>query len=68
MAATLPQNYIALECPKAPDWWYGIVKGLPDPIVVDGHVQVWDAPGLGIEFIEEEAVRHLTEEDAGFFD
>jgi L-alanine-DL-glutamate epimerase-like enolase superfamily enzyme len=68
VAATLPRNFIALECPKAPDWWYGIVKGLPDPIVVDGHVKVWDAPGLGIEFIEEEAVKHLSEEDAGFFD
>ena len=68
VAATLPRNYIALEYPQAPDWWHGIVEGLPDPIVVDGHVQVWDTPGLGVRFIEEEAKKHLSEEDAGFFD
>ena len=32
-----------------PDWWYDIVQGLPDPIV-NGFVDVWDRPGLGIEF------------------
>ncbi len=68
VAATLPRNYIALEYPQAPDWWYGIVDGLPDPIVVDGHVAIWDTPGLGINFIEEEARKHLSEEDATFFD
>ena len=68
MAAALPRNYIALEYPQAPDWWYGIVDGLPDPIVVDGHVAIWDTPGLGINFIEEEARKHLSEEDAAFFD
>ena len=68
LAATLPQNFIAFECPKAPDWWYDIVEGLPDPIVKEGFVEVWDAPGLGVEFIEEEAKLHLSAEDEGFFD
>jgi len=68
VAAALPQNYIAFECPKAPDWWYGIVKGLPDPIVKDGFIEVWDAPGLGIEFIEAEARQYLGPEDKEFFD
>jgi L-alanine-DL-glutamate epimerase-like enolase superfamily enzyme len=68
VAATMPQNFIAFECPKAPDWWYDIVTGLPDPIVKEGFVEVWDAPGLGVEFIEEEAKRHLSDEDKGFFD
>ncbi len=68
VAAALPQNYIAFECPKAPDWWYGIVKGLPDPIVKDGFIDVWDAPGLGIEFIEAEARQYLEPEDKDFFD
>jgi len=69
MAAALPQNYIAFEFPGAnPDWWYDIVTGLPDPIIKDGHVEVWDSPGLGIEFLEEEAKRYLSEEDEGFFD
>ena len=68
VAAALPHNYIAFECPKAPDWWYGIVKGLPDPIVKDGFIDVWDAPGLGIEFIEAEARQYLEPEDKEFFD
>ena len=69
MAAALPQNYIAFEFPGAnPDWWYDIVTGLPDPIIKEGHVEVWDSPGLGIEFLEEEAKRYLSEGDEGFFD
>lgn len=69
VGATLPRNFIAFEYPIGdPTWWYDIVEGLPDPIVKDGHVEVWDRPGLGIEFKIEEAKRHLSEEDRGFFD
>lgn len=69
MAATLPTNYIALEFPGAnPDWWFDIVTGLPDPIIKDGFIDVWDTPGLGVEFIEEAAKERLEPEDADFFD
>lgn len=69
VAATLPDNYIAFEYPIGdPDWWYDIVDGLPDPIVVDGHIDVFTRPGMGVEFKVEEARRHLLPEDAGFFD
>ena len=69
VAATLPQNYIAFEYPRAdPKWWYDIVEGLPDPIVVDGFIEVWDRPGLGVEFNVEAARRYLAEEDKDFFD
>ena len=69
VAATLPQNYIALEYPSgSTDWWYDIVEGLPDPIVKDGFIDVWDAPGLGINFIEEAAKQYLPEGDEDFFD
>ena len=50
------------------EFWLDMVTGLPDPIVADGHIEVWDSPGLGVEFVVEEAKRHLSEEDAGFFD
>jgi Enolase C-terminal domain-like len=51
MGATLPQNYIAFEYAKGqPEWWYDIVDGLPDPIVKNGFIDVWDKPGLGIIF------------------
>ena len=51
VCATLPDNYIAFEYPVGkPDWWYDIVDGLPDPIVQDGLIEVWDRPGMGVEF------------------
>ena len=69
VAATLPQNYIAFEYPVGrPDWWYDIVTGLPDPIVEDSFIKVWDTPGMGVEFIEEAAKRYLPEGDEDFFD
>ena len=51
-----------------PAWWYDIVEGLPDPIVKDGMIEVWDRPGMGVDFRVEEARRYLDEADAGFFD
>lgn len=69
LGATLPDNYIAFEYPVGkPDWWYSIVDGLPDPIVVDGFIEVGDRPGLGIEFKVEEARKYLDVADSGFFD
>jgi L-alanine-DL-glutamate epimerase-like enolase superfamily enzyme len=69
VAATLPQNYIAFEYPMArPAWWYDIVDGLPDPIVVDSHITVWDRPGLGVDFNVAEARKHLRPGEEDFFD
>jgi L-alanine-DL-glutamate epimerase-like enolase superfamily enzyme len=69
VCATMPDNYVAFEYPVAqPSWWYDIVTGLPKPIVKDGLIDVWDRPGLGVEFIRDKAVKHLSEEDKGFFD
>ena len=69
LAATLPGNYVAFEFPgRYADFWPDLVTGLPDPIIKDGFVEVWDSPGLGVEFIPEQAKKHLSEEDADFFD
>jgi len=69
LAATLPLNYIAFEYPIGrPDWWYDIVEGLPNPIVQDGFIEVWDRPGLGVDFRVEAARERLREEDRDFFD
>jgi L-alanine-DL-glutamate epimerase-like enolase superfamily enzyme len=69
MGAALPQNYIAFEYAKGePEWWYDIVDGLPDPVVKNGSMDVWDRPGLGITFRVEQAKAHLSEEDRDFFD
>ena len=69
VSATLPQNYIAFEYPVGhPDWWYDIIEGLPNPIVKEGFIEVWDRPGLGVEFNIEAAKGHLRDEDKAFFD
>lgn len=69
VCAALPDNFIAFEYPVArPDWWYEIVEGLPDPIVTDGHIDVWDRPGLGVTLIPEAAKQYLADEDRDFFD
>ena len=69
VCATLPQNYVAFEYPIArPDWWYNIIEGLPNPIVKDGLIEVWDTPGLGVDFKVEQALQYLAAEDKDFFD
>ena len=69
VGCAMPENYIAFEYPVArPDWWYDLVEGLPDPIVNNGHVEVWDRPGLGVQINAQAARRHLSEEDRNFFD
>jgi L-alanine-DL-glutamate epimerase-like enolase superfamily enzyme len=68
VCATLPDNYIAFEYPLArPDWWYDIVDGLPDVIVKESFIDVWDRPGLGVTF-NKNAQKYLLDEDKGFFD
>ena len=69
VCATLPQNYIAFEYPVAKDpRWYDIVDGLPDPIVKDSYIQVWDRPGLGLDIRPQAAKKYLGEEGKAFFD
>jgi L-alanine-DL-glutamate epimerase-like enolase superfamily enzyme len=69
VCATLPSNYIAFEYPTGkPEWWVDIVDGLPDPIVVDSFIEVWDRPGLGVEINPERARPYLPPGDEDFFD
>ena len=68
VCASLPNNFIAFEYTTGdPDWWYDIVEGLPDPIVKDGFIEVWDRPGMGVDLIPEKAQAYLSEEDKDFF-
>jgi L-alanine-DL-glutamate epimerase-like enolase superfamily enzyme len=68
VSATLPDNYIAFEYTTGkPEWWYEIVEGLPDPIVVDGFISVWDRPGMGVDFNIAAASEYLKDEDKDFF-
>jgi len=69
VGATMPENYIAFEYSRPrEDWWYEIIDGLPNPIVKNGLIEVWDRPGLGVTFNVKAAKQYLSEEDKGFFD
>lgn len=69
VSATLPQNYIAFEYPTGqPEWWYDIVDGLPDPIVSNSLIDVWDTPGLGVTLRVDAAKKYLKDDDKDFFD
>ena len=71
LGACSPENYIAFEYPRPPqDWWYEIIEGLPAPnqIVKNGLIDVWDRPGLGVNFNVRAAKQYLREEDKDFFD
>ena len=69
LAAVLPENYIAFELPTAePSWWNDIIDGSDQFGVTDSHIEVNDSPGLGINFIPEEAKKYLREEDSDFFE
>lgn len=68
VSATLGRNYIAFEYPVGnPEWWYDIIDGLPDPIVKDGFIDVWDTPGLGVKFNVRAAKKYLKDGDKDFF-
>jgi len=69
VSATLPRNFIAFECPKGdPAWWYDIVEGLPEPLIVDGMIEVWDRPGMGVDLVPEKARAYLGAEHRAFFE
>jgi L-alanine-DL-glutamate epimerase-like enolase superfamily enzyme len=69
VCATMPMNYIAFEYsgPRL-EWWIDIVEGLPDPIIQNGQIEVWDRPGLGVNLIPEATRPYLREEDRDFFE
>ena len=68
VSSTLPQNFIAFECPRIDPPWYDIVQGLPSPVIQDGFVTVGDQPGLGVVFKVEAAKSYLSSDDLDFFD
>ncbi|MCL2059505.1 MAG: mandelate racemase/muconate lactonizing enzyme family protein [Oscillospiraceae bacterium] len=68
VCSTMPQNYIAYEFPGLnPGWWVDIVEGLPSDFLRDGHVKVWDAPGVGVTFNVNKATKYLEADDKDFF-
>ncbi|MBL4811700.1 MAG: mandelate racemase/muconate lactonizing enzyme family protein [Rhodobacteraceae bacterium] len=68
VCATLPDNFIAFECPDAHEpLWYDILDGIDDFTIKNSHVHVPDTPGLGVRFNVAKAAAHLAPDDKDFF-
>ncbi len=71
-AAAATENFLALEYHSdGIDWWDDLIisRKLPKPLVQNGFITVPDAPGLGIEELNDEVIaRHLHPEIPGLWE
>ena len=62
--AAATRNFTALEVHSVDvPWWDSLVNGLPRPLVNNGYIDVPNAPGLGIESLNEELIREKLHPD-----
>jgi gluconate/galactonate dehydratase len=55
--AAATENFYVLENHSVDNpWWSDLVNGLPKPLIQNGYIAVPDAPGLGIESLNEELI------------
>ncbi len=64
------KNVLAVEFHSSDiPWWKDIVKGLPDPLIKDGFIEVPEKPGLGIDELNEELIsEHIHSKYPGVFE
>jgi len=56
--AAATRNFTALEVHSVDvPWWEDLVTGLPKPLIDKGYIRVPDAPGLGIEALNEDLIK-----------
>jgi len=69
-SAAATENFLALEFHSVDvPWWDQIITGLPKPLVQDGFITVPDAPGLGIESLNDDVLRqHLHRDIPGLWE
>lgn len=69
-AAAAMHNVLALEFHSVDvPWWSDMVNGLPRPLIENGFIRVPDAPGLGIESLNEDVLRaHINPEIPGMWE
>jgi L-alanine-DL-glutamate epimerase-like enolase superfamily enzyme len=69
-AVAATENFVALENHSVDTpWWNDLVTGLPNPIVQNGYIAVPDAPGLGIESLNDDVIAaHLDPADPGLWE
>ena len=68
--ASACENFLALEFHSVDvPWWDDIVNGTAKPLVKNGYIQIPDAPGLGIESLNDEVIReHLHSSIPGLWE
>ena len=68
--AAAMHNVLALEFHSVDvPWWKDIVKGLPDPLIKDGFIQVPNKPGLGFDELNEELIKeHINKDIPGMWE
>lgn len=68
VAAT--ENFLALEYHSVDvPWWDDIAQGLPKPLVKNGFIEITNAPGLGIESLNDEVIAaHLHPDIPGLWE
>ena len=65
MHNVLALEYHSVEVP----WWSDMVNGLPKPLIENGFIKVPDAPGLGIESLNEELLaQHINPDIPGMWE
>lgn len=69
-AAAASENFYVLENHSFDiPWWSELVGGLPRPLIREGHIGVPDAPGLGIESLNDDVIaQHLDPRDPGLWE
>ncbi|MBS5645971.1 MAG: mandelate racemase/muconate lactonizing enzyme family protein [Lachnospiraceae bacterium] len=68
--AAAMHNVLAVEFHSVDvPWWKDMVKGLPNPLIKDGFIQVPEGPGLGIESLNEELLaKHINPDIPGVWE
>ena len=68
--AAAMHNVLALEYHSVDvPWWSDMVNGLPKPLIENGFIKVPDAPGLGIESLNEELLaQHINPDIPGMWE
>ncbi len=62
--AAATSNFMALEVHSVDvPWWEDLVIGLPKPLIKDGYIDVPNAPGLGIEALNEPLIAEKNHSD-----
>ena len=64
--AAATENFMVIENHSVDqlDQWSSLIKGLPVPLIEDGHIAVPEGPGLGFTDLNEEVVKAFVDPNA----